>query len=251
MIEPTTHHYDTVDGVTLAWREIGEGRAVVLLHGFISDNVTNWIRYGHAVAIAAKGFRVVMPDLRGHGLSGRPHDAAAYPPDILADDALQLIAHLGLTDYDLGGYSLGGRTVVRMLARGATPRRAIVAGMGLSGITDTAARVAHFRTVFDRLGRHRQGSAAWFAEAFMKTNGGDPVALALVLEAAVDTPLDVLATIPTPTLVLCGADDNDNGSAAELAAALPHGTLRIIPGTHMSAVAKPDLGHAMAEYLAA
>ena len=36
-------------------------------------------------------------------------------PDVLARDGLALIAHLGLTDYDLGGYSLGARTTVRML----------------------------------------------------------------------------------------------------------------------------------------
>jgi len=43
--------------------------------------------------------------------------------DVLAMDAEALIAHLGLSDYDLGGYSLGGRTTARLLVRGARPRR--------------------------------------------------------------------------------------------------------------------------------
>ena len=61
--------------------------------------------------IAARGFRVIMPDLRApRGRARKPHDPAAYPPDILASDGLALIAHLGLEDYDLGGYSLGART---------------------------------------------------------------------------------------------------------------------------------------------
>jgi hypothetical protein len=47
----------------------------------------------------------------GHGDSAKPHDAAAYPPDVLVDDGLALIVQLGLTDCDLGGYSLGGLTV--------------------------------------------------------------------------------------------------------------------------------------------
>ena len=52
------------DGVELAWHELGEGRPVVLLHGLFSDADTNWIRFGHAAEIAARGFRVIMPDLR-------------------------------------------------------------------------------------------------------------------------------------------------------------------------------------------
>ena len=122
-IEP--QYFDSFDGQRLAWRETGEGRPVILIHGFFSDAVTNWVRYGHAAAIAVRGFRVIMPDLRGHGSSARPHDASAYPPDALAKDGHALIAHLGLTDYDLGGYSLGARTTCRMLATGATPRRVV------------------------------------------------------------------------------------------------------------------------------
>src|SRR3954467_2112151 len=113
-----THHLTAPDGVKLAWHEAGEGRPVVLLHGLFSDAQTNWIKFGHAAAIAAKGFRVIMPDLRAHGESAKPHDRHAYPPDILADDGLALIAHLGLSDYDLGGYSLGARTSVRMAIKG-------------------------------------------------------------------------------------------------------------------------------------
>src|SRR5262249_44741175 len=65
------------------------------------------------------------------------HDSAAYPPDVLADDGLALVEHLGLSngDYDLGGYSLGARIVVRMLVRGAKPGRAIVAGQGLAKVS--------------------------------------------------------------------------------------------------------------------
>ncbi len=146
------------------------------------------------------GFRVIMPDLRGHGDSAKPHDPAAYPPDALADDGFALVAHLGLTDYDLGGYSLGGRTTLRMLARGATPGRAILGGMGLDGIVDTAGRGGHFRNILTNLGTFTRGSNEWMAEAFLKTVGGDPVALLQVLETFVDTPLAEIAAIDRPAL---------------------------------------------------
>jgi pimeloyl-ACP methyl ester carboxylesterase len=133
-------HFTARDGTRLAWRELGEGRPLLLIHGYFSNAWTNWIRYGHAETIAAHGIRVIMPDLRGHGDSDKPHDPAAYPPDILADDGLALVDHLGLADYDLAGYSLGGRTSVRMLAKGARPRRAVLTGMGLDGILHTQGR---------------------------------------------------------------------------------------------------------------
>src|SRR6202000_311771 len=98
-----------------------------------------------AAKIAAGGYRGVMPDLRAHGDSDKPHDAAAYPPDVLADDGFALLEHLGLTDYDLGGYSLGARTTLRMMVRGAKPGRAIVAGMGWDGVVNTGGRGVHFR----------------------------------------------------------------------------------------------------------
>jgi pimeloyl-ACP methyl ester carboxylesterase len=242
-------HFQGRDDVQLAYREMGEGRPVVLIHGYFSTATVNWVRYGHAAKLAALGYRVVMPDLRGHGDSAKPHDVAAYPPDVLADDGFQLIEHLGLTDYDLGGYSLGARTTMRMLVRGASPRRAIVAGMGLEGIIHTGWRSAHFRRILTNLGTFERGTAEWMAEAFLKTVGGDPVALLHVLDTFVDTPRTALARIETPTLVLVGAEDDDNGSAEALAAALPHGRNVVVPGNHMNAVTKPELGSAIADFL--
>lgn len=245
-----TRFFPSFDGVRLAWREMGKGRAVMLLHGYLSDARTNWIRHGHAAAIAARGFRVVMPDLRAHGESDRPHDPAAYPRDALTRDGHALIAHLGLSDYDLGGYSLGARTVSRMLATGATPRRAIFSGMGLEGLLDTGRRAGHFRHILTNLGQHPRGSPEWLVEAFLKTTGGDPVALLGILDTFADTPLHVIEGFALPCAVICGEEDADNGSAPALAAALPDAVYRATPGGHMSAVVKPELGEAFAAFLA-
>jgi pimeloyl-ACP methyl ester carboxylesterase len=246
----TTHFFEASDGVRLAWHELGEGRPVVLLHGLFSNAETNWIKFGHAAAIAAEGFRVIMPDLRAHGQSGAPHDAAAYPPDVLAHDGLALIRHLGLGDYDLGGYSLGARTSVRMAIMGARPRRLIVAGMGLRGLLDTGRRSQHFRHVLTGMGTHPRGSPEWLAEAFLKTTGGDPQALLPLLDSFVDSTQEALRGIAMPTLVLSGAEDQDNGPAEDLAGLLPHARFVEVPGNHMSAVTKADFGRAIAAFLA-
>lgn len=245
------HRFDSFDGSRLVWHEMGEGRPVVLIHGFFSDAQTNWIRYGHAAAVAAGGFRVIMPDLRAHGDSARPHDAAAYPPDALARDGHALIAHLRLADYDLGGYSLGARTVVRMLATGATPRRVVLSGMGLDGIVDAERRAGHFRNILTNLGAHPRGSPEWMAEAFLKTTGGDPLALLGIIDTFVSTDMATLHEVRQPVLVVSGMDDDDNGSSAALAEALPNGRYASVPGNHMSAVTKPELGQSIAAFLSA
>lgn len=250
MSPPEPNFFEAADGVRLAWREIGTGRPLVLLHGYMSDSVTNWIRYGHADAVAARGFRVVMLDFRGHGASDKPHDVAAYPRDVLTSDAEALVAHLGLSDYDLGGYSLGARTVARMLANGAAPRRAILSGMGLEGLTDVDRRAGHFRHILENLGAHERGTPAWLVEAFLKTSQGDPLALLGVIHSFAGTPAKTLATFALPIQVLCGVDDQDNGSAPALVAALPNAVYAEVPGGHMSAVVKPELGAAMAAFLA-
>ena len=223
----------------------------MLIHGYFSNAWTNWIRYGHAALLADAGFRVIMPDLRAHGDSAKPHDLAAYPPDILADDAFALLGQLGLDDYDLGGYSLGGRTTLRMLARGAQPRKAVLAGMGFQGIVDTAGRGSHFRHVLTNLGSFARGTPEWLTEAFLKTTGGDPEALLLILNSFVDTPVSELSKIMVETLVVNGAEDHDNGSGAALARALGHGRFTEIPGNHMNAVMKPELGRAIRDFLLA
>lgn len=248
-----THNFDSFDGTRLTWHEMGEGRPVVLIHGFFSDAETNWIKFGAAQQLVDKGFRVIMPDLRAHGQSARPHDPAAYPPEALAMDAEALISHLELTDYDLGGYSLGARTIVRVLARGNVPppRRVILSGMGLEGLLDTGARAGYFRHVLTKLGAHKRGSGAWMAEAFLKTTGGDPVALLGILDTFVDTTREEIAAIAQPVLVLAGEDDDDNGSHTALADLLPQATLAEVPGNHMSAVTKKELGAAIVSFLTA
>ena len=240
------------DGVWLHFVQIGraEDPPVLMLHGLFSSSYINWIQYGHAVAIAQTGKRVIMLDHRAHGRSGAPHDQAAYPPDILADDAMWLREGLELEDYDLVGYSLGARTAVRMVAKGERPRKLVLGGMGLEGLLGMGRRADHFRHILQNLGKHERGSPEWMAEAFLKTTKGDPQALLLLLDTFVDTPESELDKIIMPTLIVCGAEDRDNGSAPALAERLPNAVYEAVPGGHMSSVTKPELGLAIARFLA-
>ena len=170
---------------------------------------------------------------------------------MLADDGFALIEHLGLTDYALGGYSLGGRTTIRMLARGATPSRAIVAGMGLDGVLSASNRNDHFRRILTNLGTFDRRSAEGKAEAFLKSTGADPVAALYLLDAGVDTPPEVLAKIDAarPGAGRRRGRRQRHGRGPGRRPAARAG--RPDPGNHMSAVAQPDLGTAIGAFLAA
>ena len=236
-------------GARLAVHRIGSGRPLVLLHGLFSSAAMNWIKYGHAALLAEAGFEVIMPDLRAHGQSEAPHDPAAYPPDVLAKDLAALVDALGLGDYDLGGFSLGSRTATRGVIGGLKPARLILGGMGLDGLAGWGRRQDFFTDAIDRFDEVKQGDRAYFAVQFMKSTKVDRVAARLVLGSNLDTQPEALAALTMPTLVVCGEQDQDNGSAEKLANVLADATLRIIPGTHMSSVTFPDLGIAMRDFL--
>ncbi len=248
-IEP--QYFDARDGVRLAWREMGEGRPVVLLHGLFSSAEVNWIKFGTAARIAAEGYRVVMPDLRVHGSSAAPHDAALYPPDVLVNDLADLVAHLGLSAFDLGGFSLGARTSVRAVVAGMTPGRLILGGMGLAGLAGWQRRGQFFKRVIAEYDSAKRGDDSWLSIQFMKTMKIDRIAAGHLLDSFTDTPPDALAALTMPTLVVCGDRDRDNGSAEDLVAALPDAVLATIPGTHMSSVTEPELGQAIAAFVTA
>ena len=248
-IEP--QYFEARDGVRLAWREMGEGRALILLHGLFSSGDVNWIKYGAAARIARDGYRVIMPDLRIHGSSEAPHDEEFYPADVLVHDFQDLVAHLRLADFDLGGFSLGARTSVRAVVAGAAPRRLILGGMGLAGLAGWAKRGQFFQRVITDYETAKRGDDTWMSIQFMKTMKIDRVAARHLLDSFTDTPPDALAALTMPTLVVCGDQDQDNGSAEELVAALPDARLATIPGTHMSSVTRPELGEAIAAFLTA
>jgi pimeloyl-ACP methyl ester carboxylesterase len=244
------HFWTASDGVELAFHETGRGRPVVLLHGLFSDANMNWIKFGHAARIAAAGFRVIMPDLRAHGLSGKPHEPEHYPKGVLARDLRELVAHLELSEFDLGGFSLGARTTVEAVGEGLQPRRAILGGAGLEGLRNWKRRKTFFLEAIESFDRIQRGDPHWLSIQFMKSQRIDRVAAAQLLESFEDAFMDWLQAFTMPTLVVCGSEDEDNGSAEELAAALPDAVFRQVPGTHMSSVTKPELGEAIAEFLA-
>ena len=247
----TLHHWTASDGVDLAYRTMGDGpRTVVLIHGLFSDSFVNWIKFGHAAKLASAGFTVVMPDLRAHGQSAKPQEDSAYPRGVLARDVRELIERLELSEYDLGGFSLGARTTVQLVGEGARPRKAVLAGMGFEGLSDWNRRQAFFHEAIAQFDVAKRGDRTWMAIQFMKTMKIDRTAAGHLLRTFEDAHRDWLDDFTMPTLVLCGTEDDENGSADKLVEALPNAVRAAIPGTHMSSVTRPEMGDALVKFLA-
>lgn len=105
----------TWNGRRLVYETYGEGeRLVVLLHGLLMDARLN---RGVARALAARGHRVVLLDLLGHGRSDKPRHAAEYRIDTYAEQVDGLLEHLGARQAVVGGVSLGANVALHLAAR--------------------------------------------------------------------------------------------------------------------------------------
>lgn len=233
----------TIAGVRTRFHEWGAGRATLLLHGFLADTQRNWAAPGIAERLA-RTRRVIAPDFFAHGESDPL--AALAPMDALPMQAEALLAHLGVSDYDLVGYSMGARTAVRMLARGQRPGRCVLGGMGGSGVTDFAARQAQFEAWLLRVHASDDPASHIVAALLGEKKADDMIR---VLRTQVSTSREALACIETPILVVSGAQDNDNGSAEGLAAMLPNARAQRTPGSHLTAVAAPEFADAIVAFL--
>jgi pimeloyl-ACP methyl ester carboxylesterase len=247
-----TARFKTFDGLNLAWTETGSpnGRPTLVLHGFLASAQLNWIDPGLASAMAATGRRIILPDLRGHGQSEAPTSPAAYPKDALPQDQEVLLAQLGMTDFDLVGYSLGARTAVRMLARGhSRPTKVFLGGMGEAGITTVGTRKDYFEDGIKNGPNAKDARAGAYIQTILKQRGMSPEAALGVLSTQVSTSREVLTTIKTTVLVVNGDQDRDNGDPMALAAALGNATCQLVPGNHLSAVAEPAFRDALVAFL--
>src|SRR6185437_7367619 len=93
-----------VGGVGIEYEVMGDGRPVVLIHGF-PDSGRLW---RHQVpALVGAGFRVIVPDLRGYGRSDKPSDVEAYALAALAGDVLAVMGDAGVEQAHVVGHDWG------------------------------------------------------------------------------------------------------------------------------------------------
>lgn len=240
------------DGVTIAYDDVGSGRPVLLVHGFSSNRDEAWKRTGWYAAFERRGQRVVALDLRGHGQSGKPHEAEAYGRASMVGDILRLMDHLDLGRVDLIGYSMGAHLSLALALSDQDRLSNLVLG-GVGGrmfqpretgpLMAEAMRADDPESITDPMLR----SFRHFADE----QGEDRLALAACTEAMRAAPdRDDLFTISVPTLVAAGARDELAGDPQELADAIPGAKAITLAGCdHFNAIPHALLKAAVFDFL--
>src|SRR5689334_16860555 len=123
-------------GIDLAYEIYGKGRPILLIHGFASSGVINWVETGWVAALNDAGWQAITIDNRGHGKSRKFYDPNLYFAHDMADDAARLLDHLGHSQLPVMGYSMGARISAFLALR--HPHRVkcgVWGGMGTSLVT--------------------------------------------------------------------------------------------------------------------
>lgn len=247
------------DGVSLAYIDLAattepaKAEPVLLIHGFASNHVVNWVNTQWTKTLTHAGYRVVAFDNRGHGQSQRVYDPAGYSSDVMAQDARRLLDHLGIERANVMGYSMGARISAHLAL--AHPDRVhalllgglgihLVEGVGLPlGIAD-AMEAPSLSDLTDPMQR--------MFRAFAESTGSDLRALAACIRGSRQTlTAEQVGRISVPTLVSVGTTDGVAGSGPELAALIPGARAFDIPGRdHNLAVGDRSHKQAVVEFLA-
>lgn len=221
----------TTSGLSLAYELHGQGAPVLCVHGFASSGKVNWIDTGWVETLTSAGYQAITLDNRGHGQSDKPHDPELYYPQQMAEDAIALLDHLGISRAAVLGYSMGARIAAFMAF--SHPERvaaAIFGGMGMNlvnGLTDGNDIIAGLRA--PSLADLTHPTARQF-RIFADHTGSDREALAACMETSRQPMARADARrIEVPVLVAVGEADEMAGPPGPLAELLPHGEAVLIP----------------------
>lgn len=241
------------DGAHIAYSITGEGKPVLLIHGFASSREQNWGSTGWIDRLARDGYRVVSYDCRGHGHSDKPHDPAAYGP-LMIDDIQTVMDAVGLTDAYVMGYSMGAMQSIRFLMLyPERVRRVVLAGLGENYFAEHESwrdKVAN-AMLTDDVGAIDDAEARKF-RIFGGQKGKDRLALAACMRSSRHfyTPEELKAS-QRPVLVVAGETDTLVGSPFRLASSFADGRAVVLPNKdHMTAVGDPGYKRAVLNFFA-
>lgn len=243
----------TSDGIDIAYIEEGAGDPVLLIHGFASNKEINWVGPSWMRTLVDAGYRAIAFDHRGHGASGKVYDPALYDTRLMAEDAKNLLDHLGIPRADVIGYSMGARVAAQMALHFPLEVRSLVMGglgyhlvegVGLPQSIADAMEAPNLDDVPDPMGR--------MFRSFADANRQDLKALAACIRGSrqVLSPEEV-ARIYQPVLVAVGTRDKVAGDAHKLAALMPDAVALDIPNRdHNPAVGDKVFKQGVLDFLA-
>jgi pimeloyl-ACP methyl ester carboxylesterase len=227
-------------GIKIRYHDAGAGEGVMLVHGFASTAQHNWGGTGWITALSAK-YRVIAPDVRGHGQSDKPHNREAYGYGNMGADVTRLMDHLGIERALLMGYSMGASIAIELMLSRPERFRAIVLG-GIAyddGLEDQADRDAISQAYRADDPATIKSPVAKAYRRFAESMPNDLKALAALIDAE-RSPFDPakLAAVRVPVLIVVGSSDTAIGDPQPLSQMIPGARLVMLEGRdHMTAPA--------------
>jgi pimeloyl-ACP methyl ester carboxylesterase len=241
------------DGVDIAFFVEGDGRPILLIHGFGSNSTVNWRATGWVNRLTRAGYRVVAFDNRGHGQSQKLYEPALYHPSLMAKDAANLLAHLEIPAAPIIGYSMGGRIAAFLtVERPALVKAAVLGGIATSLVDGRGGEEAIVGALLTPDPESLTDATGRTYRKFADQTRSDLRALAacIIGQARNLTP-EQLATIRVAVLIAVGTRDDSAGSAAGLAALIPGAEVLEIPNRdHMLATGDKVFKEGTIDFLA-
>ena len=241
------------DGVELAFIDLAptgdtpKHETIMLVHGFGSSHMVNWVNTQWTKTLTHAGYRVVALDNRGHGQSEKLYDPPAYSSQIMAEDVRRLMDHLDIPHAAVMGYSMGARISAHLaLAHPERLKALLIGGLGIHlvegvglplGIAD-AMEAPSLDVLTDPMQR--------MFRAFADATKSDLRALAACIRGSRQTlSAAEVGRITVPTLVSVGTKDDVAGSGPDLAALIPGAEAFDVEGRDHN-LAVGDKGHKQA-----
>jgi pimeloyl-ACP methyl ester carboxylesterase len=243
------------DGVTIHYETSGDGKPIVLVHGFASSLKGNWVATNWIEALQPVR-RVIALDCRGHGESDKPHDPAAYGGENMSGDVLRLMDHLNVAEADLFGYSMGAAIAAHLLAHHGERFTSVVMG-GIGNVFQSTggerAQVINDALLAEDPSTIKNPVAAAF-RAFADLNPNNDLRALAACAMRTRQPMDPadFADVDMPVLIVDGEDDVLATNPGELAATIPGARLVMIPGRdHLTVVPDPRFKEEVLAFLKA
>jgi len=261
----TEGSYFDSKGVRIHYTDEGQGEPVVLLHGFAVNADLNWRRPGITQALS-RDFRVIAMDLRGHGLSDKPHDESQYGNEMV-NDVIRLLDHLHIEKAHVVGYSLGGSITLKLAAT--HPHRLITAaplGVGwerpdnseflaaIPKLADALEAGKGIGPIAGSLGAERKKPGLlhrWWVK-LMTTYFNDQLALAAVLRGIPNLALteNDVRQISVPLCSIVGSEDPLKVGVDAMDGLVKDHTVTIVENAdHIRTPGRPELLEALTKFL--
>lgn len=216
------------NGVTIRYIEVGSGTPVIAMHGLTQNSDT----FLESILELAEDHRLILFDLRGHGLSDKPHSVSGYGRE-MADDVIRLMDHLKIPKAHILGYSIGVAPIAMAITEHENRFISAVFGGGAAKFnwgSDTDLLNQHRYQRILNSPRQRQLESSW--------EGQDQIALAnlRLAEKELIVSKEQFSKLSIPILSILGSEDPAIGAVTAMNSVVPAMQLNLIAGeSHVSA----------------